>query len=171
MPSVSQKSGVGQARERTTKLLLDDFVPFQLAVAANLVSQMIARLIERKFDLQLPEWRILVTLNHFAALAPNEIVEKTAMDKARVSRAQRRLTDLKLVVSEEDLSDGRRKLLHLSPVGVAICQDIIPDALASEAWLLETLSAQERRMLDRILLKLGSRAASIAHDAPAKKRT
>jgi DNA-binding MarR family transcriptional regulator len=137
-----------------TTLQLDTFLPFELAVVANRVSQMIGNLINAQFDLQVPDWRILVTLDRYGPLPPNEVAEKTAMDKARVSRAQRRLSDLKLVSIADDPVDGRRKVLSLEPLGIRVCREIIPNALARERQLLECLSPAEEVALRSILAKL-----------------
>lgn len=135
-------------------LQLDAFLPFELAVIANRVSQMIGNLINAKFDLQVPDWRILVTLDRYGPLPPNEVADKTAMDKARVSRAQRRLSDLKLVSIADDPVDGRRKVLSLEELGARVCRELVPSALERERQLLECLSPAEEVALRAILAKL-----------------
>jgi len=135
-------------------LRLEEFLPFQLAVVANRASQMIAHVIEDQYNLQVPDWRILVTLDEYAPLSPNEIAGYTSMDNPRVSRAQRRLTDLRLVRCESDPHDGRRKIVTLTPLGKSVCRKMSPEAHAREAWLLEGLSAEERGALAHILRKL-----------------
>ena len=139
---------------RAQQLQLDTFLPFELAVVANRVSQMIGNLISSKFDLQVPDWRILVTLNRYGPLPPNEVSEKTAMDKARVSRAQRRLGDLKLVSVTDDPADGRRKVLSLEPLGHEVCREMIPEAIERERSLLGCLTSAEEVALRAILAKL-----------------
>ena len=137
-----------------TNLRLEEFLPFQLAVVANRASQMIARVIEDQYDLQVPDWRILVTLDEYSPLSPNEIADYTSMDNPRVSRAQRRLTDLRLVRCENDPNDGRRKIVTLTPLGKSVCRKMSPEARAREAWLLEGLTTEERDALAHILRKL-----------------
>jgi len=44
------------------QIRLDEFLPFRLAVVANQVSQKIAKIIEKDFQLHIPEWRILAIL-------------------------------------------------------------------------------------------------------------
>lgn len=136
------------------QLQLDTFLPFELAVVANRVSQMIGNLISSKFDLQVPDWRILVTLDRYGPLPPNEVSEKTAMDKARVSRAQRRLGDLKLVSVADDPADRRRKMLTLAPLGHKVCREMIPEAIERERSLLGCLTPAEEVALHAILAKL-----------------
>ena len=150
--------------ELQPQLQLDTFLPFELAVIANRISQMIGNLISSSFELQVPDWRILVTLDRYGALPPNEVAEKTAMDKARVSRAQRRLGDLKLVSINDDPDDGRRKVLALEPLGHKVCREIIPDALERERQLLDCLSPAEEVALRAILAKLHAHTEEIVFE-------
>ena len=137
---------------------LDDFIPYKLAVVANRVSQSVAHLFETQFNLQIPEWRILMALYAFGALSFNEVVERTSMDKARVSRAQRRLVDLNMIKTSDHPTDGRRLILALTATGVKRCADIVPEAAAREAWFLAALSDQEQKQFAVILDKLMARS-------------
>jgi DNA-binding MarR family transcriptional regulator len=151
-------------KPRVTKKIsldLDKFLPFELAVIANRVSRMVGTIFDEKYGLQIPEWRILVSLDHHGALSPNDIVARTSMDKARVSRAQRRLSDLQLVTIIDDPEDGRRKVLQLSAKGREICKEIVPEAINRESWLLESLSAAEQVALNSIMSKLHARTEEI----------
>ena len=136
---------------------LDTFLPFELAVIANRVSYMVGKIFDEKYGLQIPDWRILVTLERDGKLAPNQIVEKTSMDKARVSRAQRRLSDMGLVTVVDNPNDGRRKMLGLSPKGRAMCEEIVPEAIRREQWLMDALTPAEQVALHGILSKLHAR--------------
>lgn len=140
---------------------LDDFIPYKLAVVANRVSQSVGHLFETQFNLQMPEWRILMVLYAYGALIFNEVVDRTSMDKARVSRAQRRLVDLNMIKTSDDPTDGRRLILALTPTGVKRCGDILPAAAGREAWFLAALSDEEQKQLDVILDKLMARSQEL----------
>lgn len=137
---------------------LEDFIPYKLAVVANRLSQSIGHLFETQFNLQMPEWRILMALYAYGSLVFAEVVERTSMDKARVSRANRRLIDLGLIGTAGDPKDGRRVILALTPAGEQICADILPEAAAKEAWYLAALDDAEHHQLDVILDKLMKRS-------------
>jgi DNA-binding MarR family transcriptional regulator len=137
---------------------LEDFIPYKLAVVANRVSQSIGRLFETQFNIQVPEWRILMALYAYDDLVFNEVVDRTSMDKARVSRAQRRLVDLDLINSVIDPLDGRKVILSLTTKGEKMCADILPEAAEREAWYLSALEDHEHRQLDVILDKLMKRS-------------
>lgn len=142
-------------------LWLHEFIPYKLAVVANRLSQSIGALFEDRFGIQIPEWRILMALHAHGPTAPNEVVEHTSMDKARVSRAQRRLVEQDLVAVSEDPRDRRRLVLFLTRKGTAICRDIIPEVRRMEAWFLEVLDPRERAALDHTLSRLFARSQEL----------
>ncbi len=142
-------------------LWLHEFIPYKLAVVANRLSQSIGSLFEERFGIQIPEWRILMALHAHGPTAPNEVVEHTSMDKARVSRAQRRLVELDLVAVSEDPRDRRRLVLFLTKKGTAMCRSIIPEVRQMEAWFLAVLDEPERETLDRVLTRLFDRSQEL----------
>lgn len=158
-PSRAKKSPAG--RDASEKLSLHEFIPYKLAVVANRLSQSIGSLFEKKYGIQIPEWRILMALHSCGPLAPNEVVEHTSMDKGRVSRAQRRLVELDLVIVRDDPRDGRRLVLFLTRKGAGMCAAIIPAARETEAWLLSVLPAGERKALDKALSRLLARSQEL----------
>lgn len=155
------------SRSPPDKLALAEFIPNKLAVVANRLSQSIGSLFEQKYGIQIPEWRILMTLHSYGPLAPSEVVEHTSMDKGRVSRAQRRLVELGLVAASNDPRDGRRLVLFLTRTGMHMCAAIIPEARQTEAWFLSVLSEQERRALDRALSRLLARSRELRSNEDA----
>nr|WP_283815699.1 MarR family transcriptional regulator [Bradyrhizobium manausense] len=102
----------------------------------------------------MPEWRILMALYAYGTLSFIEVVEHTSMDKARVSRAQRRLVDLKMITLQNDPNDGRRIFLSITRDGAKMCKSILPEAARTQAWFLDGLSDFEQLQLDVILNKL-----------------
>lgn len=149
------------ARSKTKKLALQEFIPYKLAVVANRLSQSIGSLFEKKYGIQIPEWRILMALHSCGPLAPNDVVEHTSMDKGRVSRAQRRLVELGLVAASDDPRDGRRLVLFLTRKGARMCAAIIPEARETESWFLSVLPERERQALDKALSRLLARSQEL----------
>jgi DNA-binding MarR family transcriptional regulator len=140
---------------------LEDFIPYKLSVVANRVSQSVGRLFEAEFNIQVPEWRILMALYAYGSLVFNEVVDHTSMDKARASRAQRRLADLGLIVTTDDPTDRRKLILALTSRGRKMCTDILPKAAEREHWFLKVLTHAEHRQLDTILDKLMQRSQEL----------
>ena len=92
---------------------LDEYLPFQMSVIAGRVFQ---RVMEGA-GLQVPEWRIMMALPSNQPCSSQDLCILTAMDAARVSRAQRRLEDLELISVVRDKADRRRLVVRLSDKG------------------------------------------------------
>lgn len=155
-------SPVRKTPEESGNLILERFVPYRLSVLSNTVSRAIARIYAERFDLSIPEWRVMAQLGRHGRLTASEIVGLTAMDKVRVSRAVSRLTAARRIAADEDEADRRRQHLTLTPAGRRIYREIVPLALEREASLLEILSPQDRQALDRLLAKLQVQALHLA---------
>lgn len=150
------RSGHGPAR-----LELDRFLPYRLSVLANTVSSGIARLYAERFQLTIPEWRVLAVIGCYGPQSANEVCRRTAMDKVRVSRAVAGLTGAGRLKRAVDRGDRRRSVLTLTAKGMAVHDRIVPLARAAEARLLHDLSAAERRQVDRLVARLQDRAQAI----------
>jgi len=153
----------------TGQLHLDRFVPYRLAVLTNIVSMSIANAYEQEFGLSIPEWRVLAVLARYPNLSAIEVSERAAMDKVAVSRAVRRLVAARRLVRTHDKGDRRRSVLRLSPAGRAIYTRVAPLALRYERRLLDTLSAQDRRALNRLIGQLIERARELDGNGATKR--
>ena len=135
-------------------LELEHFLPYQLSIVSNTVSQAIADDYQRRFDLGVTEWRVMAVLARFDGLSAREVAERTAMDKVAVSRALARLVEAGRVDRATHDGDKRRSVLSLSEAGWAIHDQVAPMARQRERELLAKLDAQEQAWLERILGKL-----------------
>ncbi|PWC56615.1 MarR family winged helix-turn-helix transcriptional regulator [Azospirillum sp. TSO22-1] len=150
------------ADEENDALELGRFLPYRLSVVSNLVSKAFARRYEAAFGLSIPEWRVMAVLGRYAPASSADICARTAMDKAKVSRAVARLVAGGLVSRKDNPLDQRQNVLALSRKGRGVYQQIVPLARAMEREVLETLSADEVRQLDTLLTKLHARAEAMA---------
>ena len=148
--------------EAPDRLALDRFLPYQLSVLTNRVSDAIARQYSERFDLTIPEWRVMAVLGNTPGLSASEVAARTAMDKVQVSRAVANLVENGRVDRAADAQDGRITRLALSPRGQAIYHQVAPLALDLEARLIATLSAGERASLDAIMHKLSRQIALLS---------
>ena len=140
---------------------LEHFLPYRLSVLTNTMSRAFARRYGERFGLSIPEWRVMAVLGRFAPLSANEVAERTAMDKVRVSRAVAKLMKTALVDRATDSGDRRRSALKLSRAGRRMHEAIIPMARQIEAALLARLSPGERVALDAIVSKLMERSVAL----------
>jgi DNA-binding MarR family transcriptional regulator len=136
------------------QLNLDTFLPYRLSVLSNRVSDAIARQYSERFDLSIPEWRIIAVLGQTPNLSARDVARRTAMDKVQVSRAATSLVEARRVARSEDTDDARISRLSLTAKGRAIYDEVAPLALRLESLLLSSLSAQERDTLENLMHKL-----------------
>jgi DNA-binding MarR family transcriptional regulator len=142
-------------------LELDRFLPYRLAVLAHGVSRALSEIYRERFQLTIPEWRVIANLGRHAPTSANRLAERGSMDKTKVSRAVARLVESGLVTRESDPHDNRLLVLRLSEKGAQVYREIAPLALAWESQFLETLDAEERAVLNRALDKLQARADAL----------
>jgi DNA-binding MarR family transcriptional regulator len=135
-------------------LQLEHFLPYQLSILSNTVSQAIADDYQRRYDISVTEWRVMAVLARFEGLSAREVAERTAMDKVAVSRALARLVSAGRVSRVTHDDDKRRSVLGLTEAGWRMHDDVAPMARARERELLARLDAEERAWLTRILDKL-----------------
>lgn len=145
---------------KTEKALrLQDYLPYRLSVAANAVSQLIARCYEEKFGLKIPEWRLLAVLAEEGPLTQQMLCGRTIMDKVTVMRAAQGLLRREAIKRLPNDQDGRSHRLVLTKAGQQLHARIVPLALKYEAQLLAGI---ERHDIDRFeqLLRQFEQAAS-----------
>lgn len=140
-------------------LKLDDFLPYRLSVAANAVSQAIARSYERPYGLKVHEWRVMAVLAEGGELTQQEVVGRTQMDKVAVSRAAQSLEGRRLVRRAPDADDGRSLRLSLTAEGERVHARVAPAALTIEAEVLAGLDEREVAALKDALGRLERAAA------------
>lgn len=142
-------------------LILEEFLPFQLSVLSNRISRAVAKLYEARFDLKLPEWRIMAILGPNPNLTASQIVEISQMDKVAISRAVKRLMGMGRLTATGDPDDARRQRLNLSETGWEIYSQIVPLALSVEEKLFVSISEEERAALQAAVARLSQAAARL----------
>ena len=143
---------------------LEHFLPYRLSVLANRVSRGFGRLYEERFDLKLPEWRVMAVLGRRPGITAREVAELTAMDKVAISRAVARLMEMGRISAETDSTDGRRQKLFLSEAGLDIYRQIVPLAKRIETALVAGIDDSDLAVLNKLLAHLTVAAERIDHD-------
>jgi DNA-binding MarR family transcriptional regulator len=146
----------------TKELILEDFLPYRLAILSHSVSASIASVYEKRFGVTIPEWRVIAIVGRFPDLSAVEVAERTVMDKVAVSRAVSKLTKSGVIDRQFADADRRRSILNLSEKGRAVHDEIAPLALQMEADLLDGLDERELEVLDRVIDKLYAKAQLFA---------
>jgi DNA-binding MarR family transcriptional regulator len=149
------------ASERPRELILEDFLPYRLSILSNTVSSTIASTYDKRFDLTIPEWRVIAILGRFPGLSAVEVAERTLMDKVAVSRAVSKLIKSGRIDRQFADADRRRSILNLSEEGRKVHDQIAPMALKFENDLLHGLTEDEIHTLTVLIERLLARARLI----------
>ena len=132
-------------------LRLADFLPYQLSIASNAVSNRIAEVYRSRFGLKIPEWRVMAVLGDRGALTQRALTEATVMDKVAVNRACKALEERALLARAPNAHDGRSHHLALTASGQAMYGEIVPLAQEMELRLFGALTEADRTGLRRLL--------------------
>ena len=143
------------------ELRLEDFLPYRLAVLSNTVSTTVARAYDKRFNVSIPEWRVIAVLGRFPGLSAVEVAGRTLMDKVAVSRAVTKLIKNGRIDREFADSDKRRSILNLSEDGKKLHDEIAQLALQFERDLLHGFSEEEMNNLNSVMERLLARASLI----------
>ncbi|MCH8248733.1 MAG: MarR family transcriptional regulator [Proteobacteria bacterium] len=143
------------------ELILENFLPYRLAVLSNTVSTTVARAYDKRFGVSIPEWRVIAVLGRFPGLSAVEVAERTLLDKVAVSRAVTKLIKNGRIDREFADADRRRSILNLSEEGKKLHDEIAQLALQFERDLLQGFSADELENLNSIMERLLARASLI----------
>lgn len=104
--------------------------------------------------LALREWRVMAMLARHEPLSASELVARSPLDKASVSRAIASLQGRGMVSVAPSTEDARVKVLRLSAGGWRLYSQIAPHSVARQKALMGALTVSERAslvsMLDRI---------------------
>lgn len=148
--------------ETEKELILEDFLPYQLAILSHTVSSLIARVYDKRFGLTIPEWRVIAIVGRFPGLSAVEVAERTMLDKVAVSRAVTKLIKAGRIDREFADADRRRSILTLSDEGRKVHDEIAPLAMGMEDDLLHGLSEEQISMLNMVIERLLARARLIS---------
>ncbi len=142
-------------------LKLEQFLPYQLNVIANLVSQALSRVYSRRYGIGVPEWRVLVTLGQYGVMTAKAVGAHTHMHKTKVSRAVALLEKRRLLARRANREDMREAFLSLTAAGRAMYEELAPHALDFARRLTEILTPSDRDAFNRALQQLTARSAQL----------
>lgn len=138
-------------------LALENFLPYRLSILSNTVSGTIASAYDQRFNLSIPEWRVMAVIARSPGLSAAEVAERTLMDKVAVSRAVAKLLKAERIEREFADQDRRRSILALSETGKTVYDQVAPLAMKMEADLLQGFTEEEittlNFLIDRMLAR------------------
>jgi DNA-binding MarR family transcriptional regulator len=130
---------------------LDRYVPALITFIANKLSRSATVLYQKRFGVNVTEWRILVLLAIEPGIPASRICHVIGFDKGPVSRTLSQMQERGLVTIKADPNDGRSHSIALTPKGRGVHDQIMVVALDRERRLLDCLDKQEREVLIGLL--------------------
>jgi DNA-binding MarR family transcriptional regulator len=137
-------------------LILKDFLPYRLHIAAEQVSLAFSAIYKDKYGLTRPEWRVLAILGQMPKTTATIIGVHSKLHKTKVSRAVFALEKRKWLVRAIDENDRRIEWLKLTKTGRIEFAALSVLARKFEFELLEVLGAKASMQLVAALDRIES---------------
>jgi DNA-binding MarR family transcriptional regulator len=136
-----------QDRFMTHHFNLENFLPFRLNVLAQEVSELLSAIYAKRFNLDIPQWRILANLASRGEMTAQEVAFVTFSHKSTISRAVAELETRKLIERTTSTKDKRAFAMRMTAKGQKLFSQLLPLVLAFEQDLLKKLKTPEQKML------------------------
>jgi DNA-binding MarR family transcriptional regulator len=144
---------------------LTRFLPFRLNRLAAEMSEQLSTLYAERFDIDIPQWRVLATLSSGGDWTARAIVASTRTHKSTISRAVEALEDRGLIEAVQSKADKREYQLRLTAAGRKLFQSLAPLVLDYEKRLLSELGEGDGRRLERAISAL-EQALGLNEESP-----
>jgi DNA-binding MarR family transcriptional regulator len=139
---------------------LEAFLPYQLAVLAEVTSAGFARVYAGRFGLTIPEWRVLATVAEVPRVRAKDVGAARHLPKTAVSRAVSALRRRGLLKVDLNRQDKRESFLSLTAKGRDLHAELVPLARDYAQSLAQQLSPAERLALQTAFTKLSTALAA-----------
>lgn len=137
-----------------SEFILKNFLPFRLNVLAQTVSERLSTIYADKFELDIPQWRILANLASRGEMSAQDIARVTYSHKSTISRAVKQLEQRNLIARNISSTDKRSFSLYLTADGHRMFRQLLPLVLEFERQLIASISQTEGSALLRGLTAL-----------------
>ena len=141
---------------------VDDLLLYRLNRLSASAGAMVVRLCEGGHGITRREWRVIGLMKEGEVLTSSALAERVQMDKARTSRLISGLTQRGLL--NREIPPGNRREVHLSltPAGIKISQNLMPQVREINRSILSVLTDEEMAQLDTLILKLQHSAEALS---------
>lgn len=154
-PSSRSASRDGRARIPKRALISTESSPYyRIWVLTNVTGKPFGQRFGERFDLNLTEWRVLLTVADKPGITAQTLSDFTGLDKMSVSRVVRKLESQGRLARDNSEADRRSFHLNLTDEGWAVYGEIAQAAIKREAHVYAGLSGKELETLHKLLGKL-----------------
>lgn len=149
---------------------LDGFLPYHLHTVSAQIMQLTTRRYAQKLGITVAEGRVLTAVHSFGPLSTRNIADKTRMDKAKITRAVKRLIERGWLTRRINPDDNRLIILTLTPDGLAIHAAIVPIIQLVEDDMIAAVGDSMRVELMAALRKIEERLDEALNPPRARRR-
>jgi DNA-binding MarR family transcriptional regulator len=160
--SPARSPAAGRIPQTAQVLDLDRYVPALITFITNKLSRSATVLYQKRFGVNVTEWRILALLAIEPGIPASRICQVIGFDKGPVSRTLVAMEARGLVGIKNDRDDGRTYSIALTAKGAAIHDNVIALALERERRLLSCLNQAERNTLISLLGRVHANLDAVA---------
>lgn len=139
------------------------YLPYHLSFPVGAVSRVLAEAMHSRFGLKSAHWRIMAFLGSRGPVSTRDLASYLSTEKSAISRATSELIARGYVLRVLHPVDRRLLMLHFSPKGKRLFEQMTAVALDFEDALLEHVTPEEITVLDSALGKL--RKAALDYEA------
>ena len=146
------------------------YLPYHLTFPVGAVSRVLAEAMYSRFGLKSAHWRIMSLLGSQGPVSTRDLAKYLSTEKSAISRATTELITRGYVLRVVHPLDRRLLMLHFSPKGKRLFEQMSAVALDYEDALLRHVTPEEVARLDEVLGKLHKAALGYEAEAKAGKR-
>jgi len=150
-----------RSRDRKTPSLpggavlnLEHRLTYRFSVISSAVIRAVARIYGPRYGLLPPNWKAMAAIGRYGPMSAKDVCARTTVEPDKVTRAVDRLVALGYVQRAQDRRDRRRVVLSLTPSGRKVYKHVEGATRRIELLLLNALSPEERKAIERITTKL-----------------
>ena len=128
----------------------DDYLAYLLARSSHLVSEQFHRQIQAQ-GWSTNYWRILASLSDVEALTLTQLNQRVLFKQPTLSKLVVKMEAEQLLVRHKDDAGKRSVKISISASGRTLVADLLAQAKAHEAKVLEDYSEEQQQLLKRML--------------------
>ncbi|RDJ27892.1 MarR family transcriptional regulator [Bosea caraganae] len=129
---------------------------FWLRMVSNHVSHAFAGKLADK-GVTVAEWSLMRALYGREPMSPSRVADEMGMTRGAITKLADRLIAKSLILREASADDGRAQTLALTGRGIELVPELAALADRNDAEFFECLTADERKILERLLKRMVER--------------
>lgn len=138
------------------KFDLENFLPYQLNLAAEKASLQFQSVYRSEYGMLRTEWRVIFHLGRYGDMTARQICDRGNLHKTKVSRAVAALEKRRFLKRNRMESDRRHEVLSLTQAGKTAFEKLSQSAQRYQSELSKEFSKKEFAVLTKCLKRLAS---------------